>query len=61
MHCLVVYVKKGHSFALVFSLENSVDSYVFGWLYFTQCLTSFFSINHLVCLYMQFLMLCLLT
>ena len=29
-------------------------TYVFSWLYFTQCLTSFSSINHLLCLYAWF-------
>ena len=45
MHGLAVYVKEGLPFACNLSLENSVDSYVFDWLYFTQCL--FFSISHL--------------
>ena len=27
-------------------LENFADSYVFDWLYFTQCLNSFSSVNH---------------
>ena len=48
MHGLAVYVKEGLPFAWVLSLENSADSYVFDWLYFTQCLTSFSSINHLL-------------
>ena len=47
MHGLTVYVKEGLPFARDLSLENSADSYVFDWLYFTQCLTSFSSINHL--------------
>ena len=47
MHGLAVYVKEGLPFAQDLSLENSADSYVFDWLYFTQCLTSFSSINHL--------------
>ena len=33
----------------------------FDWLYFTQCLTSFFSIDHLLCLCAQFLILFHLT
>ena len=36
-------------------------TYVFDWLYYTQCLTSFSSINHLLCLYAQFLILFHLT
>ena len=47
MHGLTVYVKEGLPFARDLSLENSVDSYVFDWRYFTQCLTSFSSIDHL--------------
>ena len=35
--------------------------YVFKWLYLTQCLTSFSSINHVLGLYAQFLMLFHLT
>ena len=48
MHGLTVYVKEGLPFAWDLSLENSADSYVFDWLYFTQCLTSFSSISHLL-------------
>ena len=48
MHGLTVYVTEGLSFARDLSLENSPDSYVFDWLYFTQCLTSFSSIDHLL-------------
>ena len=44
MHGLAVYVKEGLPFAWGLSLENS---YVSDWLYFTQCLTSFFSIDYL--------------
>ena len=36
-------------------------TYVFDWLYFTQCLTSFSSINHLLRLYARFLILSRLT
>ena len=39
--------KESLPLALDLSLENSSDSYVFLWLYFTQCLTSFSSIDHL--------------
>ena len=48
MHVLAVYVKEGLPFARDLSVENSADSYVFNWLYFTHCLTSFSSINHLL-------------
>ena len=48
MYGLAVYVKEEPSFAWDLSLENSADSYVSDWLYFTQCLTSFSSIDHLL-------------
>ena len=55
MHGPAVCVKEGLPFARHFSLENSVDSYyVFDWLYFIQCLTFFFSIDHLLHLYALF-------
>ena len=38
MHGLAVYVKEGLPFTWDLSLENSADTYVFDWLYFTQCL-----------------------
>ena len=57
IHGLAIYVKEGLPFARDLSLENSADSYVFDWLYFTQCLTSFSSINHLFCLCARFLIL----
>ena len=60
IHGLAVYVKEGLPFARDLSLENSADSYVFDWLYFTQCLTSFSSIDHLQ-LCAQFLILFHLT
>ena len=41
MHGLAVFVKEGFSFAHDLSLANSADSYVFDWLYFTQCHTFF--------------------
>ena len=46
MHGLTVYVIEGLHFAWDLSLENSADSYVLNWLYFTECLTSFFSMDH---------------
>ena len=62
MHGLAVYVKEGLPFARELSLENSADSYyVFDWHYFTQCLTSFSSINHLLQLCARFLILFHLT
>ena len=54
MHGLTVYVKEGLPFARELSLENSADSYVCFQLAFTQCLTSFSSINHLLHCYAQF-------
>ena len=60
MHGLSVYVKEGLPFAWDLPLENWV-TYVFNWLYFTQSLTSFSSINQLLCLYARFLMLFHLT
>ena len=61
MHDLTVYLKEGFPFAWDLSLENSADLYVFNWLYFTQCMTSFSSINHLLCHYARFLILYHLT
>ena len=43
------------------SLENSVKSYVLDWLYFTQCLTSFSSIYHILHCNAWFQILCHLT
>ena len=51
MHGLEVYVKEGLPFAQDLSLEKSVDTYVFDCLYFTQCCTSFSSIDHLLLLF----------
>ena len=59
MHGLAVYVKEGLPFARDLSLENSAD--VSDLLYFTQCLTSFSSIDHLLRHYAQFLILFRLT
>ena len=47
MHGLAVYVKQGLPFAQDLSLEKSTHP-VFEWLYYTQCLTSFSSIHHLL-------------
>ena len=64
MHDLVVHIKKGLPFAWDLSLENvhtQILTYVFDRLYFTQCLTSFSSIDHLLCLDPLFLILFHLT
>ena len=62
MHGLAGYVKEGLPFAWDLSLENSADSYWCFWLFcFTQCLTSFSSIDHLLHRYAQFLILFHLT
>ena len=62
MHGLAVYVKESLPFARDLSLENSADShYVFGLLYFTQCLTSFSSIDRLLPRDARFLILFRLT
>ena len=51
-------MKEGLSFARDLSLENSADSYLcFRWLYLTQCLTSFSSIDHFLPRYTQFFIL----
>ena len=51
MHGRAFHVKEGLPFAWDLSLENSaILTYVFDWLYFTQYLISFSSINHLLCL-----------
>ena len=41
MHVLAVYVKERLLFTRDLPLENSGDSYVFNWFYFTHCLTFF--------------------
>ena len=52
MHDIAVYVQEGLPFERDLSLENSADSYIcFRMTYFTQCLTYFSSIDHLVHLY----------
>ena len=58
IHGLAVYVREGLPFARDLTLENSADSYyVFDLLYFTQCLTFFPSINHLLHHYARFFIL----
>ena len=62
MHGLAVYAKKNfllHEAYLQKTLQ--ILTYVFGWLYFTQCLTSFFSIDRLLRVYALFLILFHLT
>ena len=52
LHGLVVYVKERLPYAWEVSIENSMDSYIcFQQLYFTQCLTCFSSVDHLICHY----------
>ena len=46
---VAVYVKEVLSFAQNLSPGNSSDSYVFNWLYFTQYLTSLYSVDHPLC------------
>ena len=58
MHGFAVYVKEGLPFAWTNLWKTlAILTYFFDWLYFTQWLISFSSINHLVCFYAQFLIL----
>ena len=52
MHGFAVYVKEGLPFAQNLSLENSKDSYL---CFRLALLHSFSYINHLLCIYVQFL------
>ena len=52
MHSLEAYVKEGPFCTRLISYL--FHTYVFNWLYFIQCLTSFSSIDHLLHLYSQF-------
>ena len=61
IHGLAVYVKEGLPFARDLSLKLCRFLFVFDWLYFTQCLISFSSINHLLQLCARFLILFHLT
>ena len=54
MHGLAGYVKEAFPFARILT-------YVLDWLYFTQCLTSFFSTDHCLRHYTRFLILFHLT
>ena len=60
IHGLAVYVKEGLPFAQDLKTLKIV-TYVFDLLYFTQCFTSFSSIDHLLCRYARFLILFHLT
>ena len=60
MYGLSVHMKEG--LLQTYLLKTlQILTYVFDWLYFIQCLTSFSSINHLLCLYTFFLILFYLT
>ena len=62
MNGLAVYVKEGLPIARDLSLENSADSYVsFRLVFFTQCLTSFYSDDHRLRFCARFLILFQLT
>ena len=61
LHALAIYVKEGLHFAQDLSLENSMDCYLCFQLSLFHSVSSFSSINHLVCLYPQFLILFHLT
>ena len=56
MHGLSVYVKEFLLLGTYLWKTLQILTYVFNWLYFTQCLISFSSIDHLLYLYAQFLM-----
>ena len=61
MHGLLVYVEERFPFTKDLYLENSILTYIFNWLYFTQCLACFSSADHLLRLYARFLILFRLT
>ena len=62
MHGLAVYVKEGLPFARTNLWKTlQILIYVFDWLYFTQFLTSFSSIDHLLQLCARYLILFHLT
>ena len=62
MQGLAVHVKEGLLFARDLSEETlQILTYVFDWLYYTQCITSFSSIDHRLCRYARFLILFHLT
>ena len=58
MRGLAVYVKEGLPFAQDLSLENSADSYLCFWLALLHSASYFFSsVDHLLCLCAQFVIL----
>ena len=57
MHGFTVYVKGGNSFRTGLISSKLWGVLCFEWLYFIGCLTTFSSINHHLCLCVQFLML----
>ena len=62
MRGLAVYVKEEVLFHRTYLQKTlQILTYVLDWLYFTQCLTSFSSINHLLCLCARLLILFHLT
>ena len=62
MHGLAVYKNKRLPFALDLSLENSTNSYLYFRLALPNSLSYFFfSIDHLLCLYVRLLILLRLT
>ena len=62
MDGLAVYVKEGLPSAWDVSLETlQILTYAINLLYFTPCLTSFSSIDHILCRYARFLILFHLT
>ena len=62
MHGLAVYVNEGLPFAQTYHQKTlQIYTYVFDLIYLTQCLTYFSSIDNLLCLYAQFLILFHLT
>ena len=61
-HGLAIYLKERLPFARNLSLENvRILSYVFDWLHFTRCLTSFSSFDRLLRQYARFFILFHLT
>ena len=54
MHSLTVYVKDFLQHGTYLQKALQILTFVFDWIYFTQCLTSFSSIDHPLCLYAQF-------
>ena len=53
MHAVVVYVNEGLPFARYLQKTVRIVTYLFDWLYYTQCLT-FSSIDHLLRFYARF-------